>query len=64
MLRPQDSNTRERKNLNGLWHFRLDPEGEGRSPAGSRALPGRPGHGGTGQLQRHRRRRGGARLLR
>jgi beta-glucuronidase len=31
MLRPQDSNTRERKSLNGLWQFRLDPEGEGRS---------------------------------
>jgi beta-glucuronidase len=31
MLRPQDSNTRERKSLNGLWQFRLDSEGEGRS---------------------------------
>jgi beta-glucuronidase len=31
MLRPQDTSTRERKNLNGLWQFRLDPEGEGRS---------------------------------
>jgi beta-glucuronidase len=31
MLRPQDSSTRERKSLNGLWRFRLDPEGEGRS---------------------------------
>ena len=31
MLRPQDSRTRERKSLNGLWRFRLDPEGEGRS---------------------------------
>jgi len=31
MLRPQDTSTRERKNLNGLWDFRLDPEGEGRS---------------------------------
>jgi beta-glucuronidase len=31
MLRPQDTSTRERKNLNGLWHFRLDPDGEGRS---------------------------------
>src|SRR5215207_2600677 len=31
MLRPQDSDTRERKSLNGLWQFRLDSEGEGRS---------------------------------
>jgi beta-glucuronidase len=31
MLRPQDTSTRERKSLNGLWQFRLDPEGEGRS---------------------------------
>src|SRR3954466_5522583 len=30
MLRPQDGPTRERKNLNGLWRFRLDPVGEGR----------------------------------
>ena len=26
MLRPQDTSTRERKNLNGLWQFALDPE--------------------------------------
>ncbi|GAB2844609.1 beta-glucuronidase [Actinocorallia aurea] len=31
MLRPQDSETRERKCLNGLWTFRLDPGGEGRA---------------------------------
>ncbi len=31
MLRPQDSATRERKALNGLWQFVLDPEGRGRS---------------------------------
>jgi beta-glucuronidase len=31
MLRPQDTATRERKSLNGLWRFRLDPAGEGRS---------------------------------
>lgn len=30
MLRPQDGPTRERKSLNGLWRFRLDPAGEGR----------------------------------
>ena len=31
MLRPQDTSTRERKNLNGLWQFALDPEGQGRT---------------------------------
>src|SRR3954467_9641335 len=31
MLRPQDGPTRERKSLNGLWRFRLDPAGEGRA---------------------------------
>ena len=31
MLRPQDTSTRERKSLNGLWQFRLDSEAEGRS---------------------------------
>ncbi len=31
MLRPQYTSTRERKSRNGLWQFRLDPEGEGRS---------------------------------
>jgi beta-glucuronidase len=31
MLRPQDTSTRERKSLNGLWQFKLDREGEGRS---------------------------------
>ena len=30
MLRPQDSATRERKSLAGLWRFRLDPDGTGR----------------------------------
>jgi beta-glucuronidase len=30
MLRPQDGPTRERKSLNGLWRFRLDPAGDGR----------------------------------
>ena len=40
MLRPQDTSTRERKSLNGLWQFRLDPEGEGRSAGWfSRPLP-------------------------
>jgi hypothetical protein len=31
MLRPQDTSTRERKNLNGLWQFALDSEAQGRS---------------------------------
>src|SRR5918993_5133181 len=31
MLRPQDTSTRERKGLNGLWQFALDPNGEGRT---------------------------------
>src|SRR4051794_9885162 len=31
MLRPQDTATRERKNLSGLWQFALDPAGEGRA---------------------------------
>jgi beta-glucuronidase len=29
MLRPQDTSTRERKSLNGLWSFRLDADGAG-----------------------------------
>lgn len=46
MLRPQDSVTRERKSLNGLWAFCLDPEGSGRDAgwfrselSGARAMP-------------------------
>jgi beta-glucuronidase len=31
MLRPQDTTTRERKSLTGLWRFALDGAGEGRS---------------------------------
>ncbi|WP_029136270.1 beta-glucuronidase [Nakamurella lactea] len=41
MLRPQDSPTRDRKSLNGIWSFALDREGSGRADrwfAG--ALPG------------------------
>lgn len=30
MLRPQDTRTRERKNLDGLWDFRIDRDGVGR----------------------------------
>ena len=31
MLRPQDTATRERKALDGLWCFRLDADGVGRA---------------------------------
>jgi beta-glucuronidase len=31
MLRPQDGPTRERKSLDGLWQFALDPAGRGRA---------------------------------
>src|SRR4051812_13745188 len=31
MLRPRDTPTRERRTLNGLWDFALDPAGTGRS---------------------------------
>ncbi|MGN6754409.1 MAG: beta-glucuronidase [Intrasporangium sp.] len=30
MLRPQDTATREKKRLDGIWRFRLDPESRGR----------------------------------
>jgi beta-glucuronidase len=33
MLRPQDSSRRERKRLDGIWDFRLDPKGVGRAEA-------------------------------
>ena len=33
MLRPVDTSSRERKNLNGLWAFRLDREGVGTAQA-------------------------------
>ena len=40
MLRPRDTATRERKSLNGLWRFALDPAGEGRTAEWfSRPLP-------------------------
>ncbi|ATG53010.1 beta-glucuronidase [Brachybacterium vulturis] len=40
MLRPQDNQIRERKNLNGMWQFRLDSDGTGRSDGWySGALP-------------------------
>jgi beta-glucuronidase len=31
VLRPRDTRARERKSLDGLWHFVLDPEGVGRA---------------------------------
>lgn len=37
MLRPQDSATRERKSLSGLWSFTLDAEGAGRAAGWWRA---------------------------
>ena len=30
MLRPQDTNTRETKRLDGIWSFQLDGDSEGR----------------------------------
>ena len=33
MLRPQDTTTRERKNLNGLWRFALDQDSNGTAAA-------------------------------
>ena len=56
MLRPQDTATRERKNLNGLWRFALDPDSEGTAADGRWAAAGSIRNGGTGQLQRHCRR--------
>jgi len=38
MLRPQDNAVRERKNLDGLWDFTLDPQGEGRAAGWFRGL--------------------------
>ena len=44
MLRPQDTATRERRNLDGLWDFAFDPEGVGRSEGWFRtSLARRPG---------------------
>ena len=44
MLRPQDTATRERRNLDGLWDFAFDPEGVGRTEGWFRTpLARRPG---------------------
>ena len=41
MLRPRDTGTRETKNLNGIWSFALDPQGQGREASWwAGALPG------------------------
>ena len=31
MLRPRETRTRERRSLDGLWRFALDPDGVGRA---------------------------------
>ena len=60
MLRPRETPTRERKSLDGLWRFALDPDGRGRE----RGLVERPARRrardpGPGELQRRLRRRRG-----
>ena len=40
MLRPRDTSTRERKNLNGLWQFALDRQARVDPASGSRDRPG------------------------
>lgn len=42
MLRPQDTPTRERRSLNGIWQFRLDPGAEGRAAQWYRGPLDRP----------------------
>ena len=55
MLRPQDTATRERKNLDGHLVVPARPGGAGRDARWfARPLTGRPGHGRPGQLQRPR----------
>jgi beta-glucuronidase len=39
MLAPRDTPTRERKSLNGLWRFALDPDGDGRARNWPGGLP-------------------------
>src|SRR3954452_16091152 len=39
MLPPRETPTRERKSLDGLWRFALDPEGVGRDRGWSNGLP-------------------------
>ncbi|HEU4866422.1 MAG TPA: beta-glucuronidase, partial [Actinomycetota bacterium] len=41
MLQPKETSTRERKLLDGLWRFTLDPDGAGRDQQWwNRSLPG------------------------
>lgn len=41
MLRPRETATRDRRSLNGLWRFAIDPDGEGRSAGWwTKPLPG------------------------
>ena len=54
MLRPRDTATRERRSLNGLWRFALDPPGRADRRGGSTGRCRDAGDGGAGQLQRHR----------
>ena len=39
MLTPRDTSTRERKSLDGLWRFQLDPDGVGRDEGWPAGLP-------------------------
>jgi beta-glucuronidase len=39
MLAPRDTPTRERKSLDGLWRFALDPDGTGRARGWADGLP-------------------------
>jgi beta-glucuronidase len=41
VLAPRDTQTRQRKSLDGLWHFALDPDGVGRSEGWWNGLPPR-----------------------
>jgi len=39
MLAPRDTPTRERKSLDGLWRFALDPDGAGRARGWAHGVP-------------------------
>ena len=43
MLRPQESATRDRRSLAGLWRFRADPDGVGREQEADVTTLARPG---------------------
>ena len=62
MLAPRDTPTRERKSLDGLWRFALDPDGDGRAQQLARRPAARGARGARPrQLQRHLHRPRGAR---